>query len=148
MPSKYFSQSLPYRRLQRFANGIWDEERKTFYPFRMFSISTYASIPAKANMMYYVKSATISGQNSGDHAAAANYISIVVGGTSCLIRLILCQTVAAANVNANATVSPEIEVLADVNTAVSAVIGATSGHINIIYAMIPADPAGGPVVIE
>ena len=75
-----YTPSLPYRRLVKFANGIWDENRKTFYPFKSVhkTVSTDL-VSAKKNIHIFVKSSWISAYNSGDKAASNSYITATCG---------------------------------------------------------------------
>ena len=142
---KYFSQSLPYRRLQKFANGIWDEERKTFYPF-ILGITT---VPAKRGISYYVKTISATGANAGDSAVGILGWSLTLNGKVFYFDIcIVAQTVAASNVNACNYGSLELDVLTDSNTALTIYGQSTTRYYGVVYAEIPTDPAGGPVVVE
>ena len=57
---------LPFRRLKAYGNGIWDESRKAFYPFK----SAVDTVTGKKGIYYYVRSYCARGANTGDHAAS------------------------------------------------------------------------------
>lgn len=142
---KYFSHSLPYRRLQKFANGIWDEERKTFYPWKL----SQSAVPAKRGVHYYLALVSYWGVNVGDAAAGYVTVTISVGGSSLVIVSgRMPATVAASNVNAAMHGNCETNILCDSNTAITPSGAGTIYAYSLKYAEIPADPAGGPVVIS
>jgi len=143
---KYFSHSLPYRRLQKFANGIWDENRKVFYPFK---VANSVTVAAKRNIMYYVNSIHLSASSSGDTVLSyCRYSGKILGTTVVLCNLYIQGTVAASNVNAAQSIYVEPSVLCDPNSPLTwaNTVGVYNGV--IVYAEIPSDPAGGPVVVE
>jgi len=43
-------QNLPFRPLEVRGHGIWDPERKTFYPFKTSNLT----VPAKSNIRYFI----------------------------------------------------------------------------------------------
>jgi len=143
---KFFSQSLPYRRLQKFANGIWDEERKVFYPFK----TSVTTVPAKKNIHYYVKSVTIQATNAGDSTVKPVNVQATINGIVSYLGYVAVPVSTAALLPSTQTSAKfDVNVLCSPNTAITKVSNATSAaNTLIVYAEIPADPAGGPVVIS
>lgn len=141
----YHLQPLPFRRLVEYANGLWDETRKTFYPF----VSSYQMVAAKNGIHYYISNIAISVTNEGDHAAG--YAQVSWSDLSGITRYIRCTvpvTVAAANVNVANSLNSNIGILCNVGTAITLSSSASSYSVTIVYAEIPADDAGGVLVVN
>ena len=103
---------LPYRRLKEYANGIWDETRKEFYPF-ISSVSS-ATITGKKGIMYYVKSVSTSAQNTGDHAVAFSSAKVTqLGVVRYLLQLLIPVSAAATNIPSSGTISHDANILCD-----------------------------------
>ena len=132
---------LPHRRLKMMANGVWDEAKKAFYPFIVYSSSlNNASIPGKANIMYFIKDASISGENNGDKAPASNYVQITQNGETRIVCFVkISQTVAASYVNSSEALFCEVDVLTDSGTPILIKIGSSTGFATVVYAEIPSD---------
>ena len=136
---KYFSHSLPYRRLQKFANGIWDEERKTFYPWRIAN----STVAAKSNIRYFVHSVSCASAATGISAGAWAKVTVTVNGVTASLGNAYCTSQTLATDYFSVTSNQNPDVLCDVNTALT-----MAGTVSVVlYAEIPADPVGGPVVI-
>lgn len=140
---------LPFRRLKEYANGIWDETRKEFYPFLVASFTASNSLAAKKNIHFYVYSASISGENTGDAVAATNSFAGTLRGSSVsFLSIRIGATTAASVISQTSAMSLITSLLFDVNTAITYTRSTTSGTGSIIYAEIPGDPAGGPVIVS
>ena len=139
-----YTPSLPYRRLVKFANGIWDENRKTFYPF----IVSSGNVDAKTGIRYFVKSIMCSAQNAGNAAAATIGYAFKVGGILRTAVAVVPATVAASNVNAGATFSVDVGVLTDANSEVATQGVATTSRYFVVYAEIPNEGTGVPVIVQ
>ena len=86
-----YTPSLPYRRLVKFANGIWDENRKTFYPFKV----TNTTLPAKRGISYFVHTIVCTGTNTGDAAVTSvGYAATVLGVPVYLMAVVPVSTAA------------------------------------------------------
>lgn len=145
-----FIPSLPYRVLTLTANGILDKTTGSFYPFRPVGSSASTTlVPARRGWHPFVYTTTVSSYNQGDHAAGATTIIATCNGVTAWMGRVVCPaTVAAANVNANASSNAIMQILCDASTAVTVVMSGTGGGAILSYCYIPADPAGGPVVFE
>ena len=140
---------LPFRRLKEYANGIWDETRKEFYPFNIvFVQNAGAFLLAKPGIRYYVKCLSLGATNAGDKASATPTVNMTQNGGTRYCGVSVAATVAASNVNQNANVFFNLGILCDTNKAIGASITSTSACITVVYAEIPDDPAGGPVVVS
>jgi hypothetical protein len=136
--------SLPFRRLKQYANGIYDETRKTFYPF----LSSNSTVLGKKSIAYYVKSAYVTGTNEGDHVVSyIGWTGTLGGNTKYICYIVVPASVAASNVNSFASVNVNVGVLFDANKDLTQVSTATTASQSIVYAEIPIDQAGGPVVV-
>lgn len=133
---------LPYRRLKMMANGIWDEVRKVFYPFKLAN----STVAAKAGIRYYIKNVSTSGANAGDTSVATPGWTFKVDGNTLTTLTVVPATVAASNVNSGAQFSMDVNVLCDTNSAITTYGGPTTVTRNVIYAEIPEDL--GWVVVE
>lgn len=140
-----YTPSLPYRRLVKFANGIWDENRKTFYSYKVAT----STLPAKRGVMYFIKNLSVTGTNFGD--AAAGYVGVYITKDGTQFTVCPCyinQTTAASNVGACNSGFAQLDLLCDVNTAISVLQLATSFTRIIQYAEIPVEGTGVPVVVQ
>ena len=128
---------LPHRRLKLMANGIWDEIRKEFYPFKL----SHVTVPAKRGIIRYVHTAQTSAHSSGDTPAGHVSWAISVGSTTVYVaRASVCATVAASNVNACNSSYQLVSCLADEGSALTFNSASVSSGIgSIVYAEIPAD---------
>lgn len=143
--------ALPYRRLKMMANGIWDEARQEFYPFKLGNKSGSLNtiiVTAKNGVRYYVLSWSITIRNT----AATDGEGVFIRGYqyAVLVDIGGCTIIpSVASVNTNSGIS---NVLLDNNSAITAATasGKAVGYYNLytVYAEIPADPAGGPVMIS
>ena len=140
-----YTPSLPYRRLVKFANGIWDENRKTFYPFK----TSTASVPAKRGIQYFVKSASMSGANTGDHAVSnMNWYCSLNGSSVTFCVCTIPATTNASGVSSGNSAFTEVNQLFDANSAISrGVDSAASYQAAVTYAEIPVEGTGVPVVV-
>jgi len=135
---------LPFRRLKQMANGIWDETRQAFYPFRAIT-GTSGSFAGKNGVHYYVKTVMITATNWGAHPAATqSYVYSVVFGVNAYLAGV-CLPITAADVPVSQTVSVDVGVLCDMGAGLSFVMGADNGLRVVIYAEIPGDE--GPVQV-
>ena len=139
-----YTPSLPYRRLVKFANGIWDENRKAFYPFK----TSMATLPAKKGISYFVYSITLQGTNTGDSVVKTIYVDENINGVPCTLAIItIPSSVAASNVNSESSAFFNLCVLCSPGTAVTRVTGATAGTSLIVFAEIPIEGSGVPVIV-
>lgn len=140
-----YNQPLPFRRLIQFCNGLWDENRKTFYPFNI----TTSTLNGKRSVMYYVKTVHVSGINTGDKAAGYVTWTVTIRGVLKALGLMYVPTtVAASNVNASQTCAFDVNLLMDENTPLTLTTQVTASHSALIYAEIPVDSAGQAVVVQ
>ena len=139
-----YTPSLPYRRLVKFANGIWDENRKTFYPFKVSN----ATVAAKRGIRYFVSSMAVSGQVSGISAASSVTIGITQFGTTSNVLWLRLPATTQASDYVSDSISVIYDVLLDENAAIACATTATSGSYTIVYAEIPVDGSGVPVVVQ
>ena len=135
--------ALPYRRLRTMANGIWDEVRKEFYPFRVKS----STVAAKSGFLYYVKSCGMKVNVTGITAAGYGVWQITSFGTTYSIGVSSPQMTQATDYFAE-TQNFEVSVLCDVKTAITLATSNVTATGFVIIAEVPDDPAGGPVMIE
>ena len=127
---------LPFRRLKEYANGIWDEERQTFYPFK----AVYdTSPPAKPGIAYYLKSVQTVIKATGIVGGASGYVTGVVGGETARFGIVAVPAMTQATDYWSSVCDFNVGVLCDVNTALTC-IAAT--YVTIVYAEIPADVGG------
>lgn len=73
------SPPLPYRPLELKANGVWDPERGTFYPFKrkhQSSASDFEILPAQKGIMYFVHTVTVSAINTANTGGLFPYCSL------------------------------------------------------------------------
>lgn len=135
---------LPYRRLRLMANGLWDEVKKTFYPFKTSSVT----VSAKSGIRYFVKSASMTGTNTGDHAVAnMNWYCSLNGSTVTFCVCTIPATTAASNVSSGNSNFTEVNQLFDANSAITRGVDSASSYQGAVtYAEIPADL--GWVVVE
>ena len=140
-----YTPSLPYRRLVKFANGIWDENRKTFYPFK----TSAETMPAKKGISYFVFSISLQGTNTGDKPVQPVHVGAIINRvTSTLAHISIPASVAAANVNSQSSNFFNLCVLCDPGTEVTCYSTATSSRVLIVFAEIPIDGSGVPVVVQ
>ena len=142
-----YTPSLPYRRLVKFANGIWDENRKAFYPF----FATSASLLAKRGISYYIKSVSSSGANTGDKAVSTvGLLTSPEGTTGTVIvgNCVIPVTVAASNVSSGNSNCQEVDILCRPNTTQYVQGSSTTATVATVYAEIPVDGSGVPVVVQ
>lgn len=131
---------LPNRRLKEYANGVWDEQYGRFYPYKLFSGVATKTLAAKDAIMFYIKSCAVSAYNSAGNAAGATTPNCTVNrATEYLGRVTVPATVGEG---ITASAFSTIGVLLDVNTPLQVNISCTGGGFAIVYAEIPADPAG------
>ena len=144
-----YTPSLPYRRLVKFANGIWDENRKTFYPFIAYGANATTTITAKTGIMYLLTCASVCGENNGDKAVSSNYVQITQNGQTKIVCLVkVPTTVAASNVNSSEALYCDVNVLADPKSPIYIKIESSNGYASVVYAEIPIEGSGVPVVVQ
>ena len=139
-----YTPTLPFRRLVEFANGIWDENRKTFYPYQ----SADATKPAKRGVMYFVKCVSTSCSVVGI-AGGAPYLRVTAtlrGNTILISPCVLPTTTQATDYfSVSNTQSPGV--LCDQGTALTvSTANTTTAHTSIVYAEIPVEGTGTVVV--
>ena len=140
--------ALPYRRLRMMANGIWDEAKKEFYPFRVKGSTTPANVKlsAKRGICYFVYTTAVSLYTHDDAVVRRGYFSGTINGVAQnFFGVFLPVTTGSFACGVNAM---PMNILCDENTQVDVISNADGGNYVIVYAEIPADPAGGPVMIE
>lgn len=128
---------LPFRRLKRYVNGIWDEQRQEFYPFKI----AYGTVGAKPGIRYYIHMISASGANTGDHAAVnLGFTCTVDGVTQYPMYATVPVTTAADGTGRGATNScSDMGILCDSGTAITVSSGASTGALSVVYAEIPVD---------
>ena len=135
-------QNLPFRPLEVRGHGVWDPERKAFYPFK-----SAETLTGKQNIRYFVHSCTLSGRNEGDRAASQlTTVGYIFGKSSIFCIINIPTTVAASNINAaSVSFSSTLDVLCDVNRNIGVAASPaspTTYKSTIIYAEIPDDISG------
>lgn len=132
---------LPFRRFKLYANGLYDEENKRFYPFKPVGASaTSTMVAAVPGMMPFVHTATVSVYNEGDHAAGGCTISGTRDRISAWLgRVTAPSTTLASGVNSNASAFAQINSFFDVNTAITVSISGTGGGAIVVFCLVPAD---------
>ena len=135
---------LPFRRLKGYANGIWDETRKEFYPWK----AAATTVTAKKGIRYFIHSVYASGANTGDHATSNTGLNVVINGVVCYYSVYVPATVAASNISQGAVLQINPDVLCDAQTAITILYQSVSNVTVCLYAEIPDDPAGGPVILS
>lgn len=134
------SPPLPYRPLEVKANGVWDPIKKKFYPWKTAYTSLNATLAAaKPGIAYYVHLIRTSAENHGDAAAAMNYCQIYIGGTPFALDAWAGTTTATSGVSSVVSSMAVVDVMADVNTAITAAVASSIGRISVVYAEIPVD---------
>lgn len=133
------SASLPNRRLHVMGHGVWDEERKKFYPFRISN----GTLAARPDVAYFIHMAEVSSVNSGDHVASTDYWALTdfAGNAIGICFAKVPETVAASNVNAGAESCCMPDILCRLNTAVTKTSTSTACSAVLVYAEIPTEPA-------
>jgi len=130
---------LPYRPLEVRGHGVWDPERKAFYPFRHFYRSSSSVLPGKKGYAYYIHAYHISGENNGDKAAVGIGFNCSVGHVWSGGQLFIPQTTAASGVGASAVATGVLDVLTDTGSDIVVYIGSTTGYVALVYADILVD---------
>jgi len=130
---------LPFRRLKQYANGIWDETRKEFYPYK----GATTTVPAKRGFRFFVHSAFSAGENDGDKAVTlVGWAVTVFGSTVYVCRTNVPTSSAASGVGQWAGLSQNPDILCDSNTAITSSATASIAYVGVVYAEIPDDTAG------
>ena len=137
-----YTPSLPYRRLVKFANGIWDEEIKTFYPFK----SSSSTLSSKKGISYYIESLSTNIAVSGISAASTAYWTLRFGGVASNVCLTRSPQLTQATDFVSGSTSMIVGQLCDPNGEIT--LSASLGGGSVVYAEIPIDGAGMPVVVQ
>lgn len=135
---------LPYRRLKEYVNGIWDETRKEFYPY----IVSTGTVAAKRGIRYFVHSVAFSNANSGDKNNTCDYLTCTIRRSNYLVGFCMTGATTAASGSSSQNSNFQVlNVLVDENSAMTFTQQSATRYQLVVYAEIPDDPAGGPVVV-
>lgn len=130
---------LPYRPLEVRGHGVWDPERKAFYPFCSLCYSSNYIVPGKKGYAYYIHAYHISGENNGDKDAYGIGFRCSVRGEVSFYYVPIPQTTAASGVGASAVATGVLDVLTDVGSGMVVLMGSTIGYVSLVCAEIPMD---------
>jgi hypothetical protein len=137
----YHLQPLPFRRLVEYANGLWDETRKTFYPF----ILANSNVAGKNGVHYYLSSASISFKMEGIQASSQAYLSCKLSGNTVYPCYVKSPAMTQATDYWSEVQAVHLGFVTDAGSPLTVV---AASAFNIIYAEIPADDAGGVLVVN
>lgn len=130
---------LPYRPLEVRGHGVWDPERKAFYPFCNLYYDSSSTVPGKKGYAYYIHAYHISGENDGAWGAADIGFRCRVGGVVSYYYVPIPQTTAASGVGASAVATGVLDVLTDAGSDMGVDVGSTIGYVALVCAEIPMD---------
>jgi hypothetical protein len=123
--------------LKEYANGVMDDSGK-FYPYKMAE----GAIAAKYGIRFYIKSVSAFAYNTGDKAAISFALTGLIKNVSTAFVYGTCPATTAAlnNTLLVTIIRDDIDILLDVNTAVTQVGSPTLIQYSVTYAEIDETP--------
>jgi len=126
--------SLPFRPLDVRGHGVYDPEKKVFYPFKTQNVT----LPAKVGVRRYIRSVTIAYSATGILAVGYSRVQYVQEGATRYFQ-INSPSMTLADDFTNHAVSNILDILTDSDTPVTVANSVVTGLYSIIYAEIYDD---------